>query len=69
MAQWNILGPFDHDDAMGKLETPAMGKWAPDDLMGEIGGPIDYELFSNGLIRLHCAFSNLYGLQILIEKF
>ena len=33
MAQWNI-GPF--DDAMGKLETLY---WAPDDLMGKLGGP------------------------------
>ena len=36
MAQWNI-GPF--DDTMGKLETIAMGKLAPDDLMGKLGGP------------------------------
>ena len=28
-AQWNVWGPF--DDAMGKLETPAMGKF---------GGPL-----------------------------
>ena len=27
MAQWNIWGPF--DDAMGKLETLAMGKLPP----------------------------------------
>ena len=39
MVQWNIWGYF--DDAMGKLETLAMGKLgSPDDLMGKLGaGP------------------------------
>ena len=36
------LGPF--DDAMGKLETLAMGKWPPDDPMGKLGA-LEYELF------------------------
>ena len=67
MAQWNTRGPF--DDAMGKLETLAMGKLgAPDDLMGKLEA-LDHELFPYGLIRLHCnLFPNLWA-QILIEKF
>ena len=53
------LGPF--GDVMGKLETLAMGKLgAPDDLMGKLGA-LDHELFSNGLIRLHCTVSNLWA--------
>ena len=48
------LGPF--GDAMGKIETLAMGKLGPpgpDDLMGKLGGPRP-RIISNGLIRHHC---------------
>ena len=60
MAQWNIWGPF--DDAMGKLQTRrAMGKLGPsDNLMGKLEA-LDHELFSNGLIRLHCTLLNLWA--------
>ena len=46
----------------GQIRDPSDGEnGAPDDLMGKIGGPIDHEFFSNGLIRLHCALSNLWA--------
>ena len=52
---WALDGAMEHlghfGDAIGKLETLAMGKMGPpDDLMGKLGA-LDHELFLNGLIR------------------
>ena len=52
---------------MGKLETLVMGKLGPpDDLMGKLEA-LDHKFFSNGLIRLHCTFSNLWAQNFDLE--
>ena len=62
MGNWALDGAMEHFGANGQIREPSDGEnGAPDDLMGEIGGPIDHEFFSNGLIRLHCALSNLWA--------